>query len=105
MKGASGWEEAEGEEARARSVCDTLKCALAPRVRGTALAPPESGQTISATVPPDSATRCKGRGGSNRAREAACPPGVRTHDQAPDSKRGAPPPRRHAGWCAHAVGT
>ena len=39
MKGASGWGEPEGEEARAWSVCGTPECASMPRVRGTALAP------------------------------------------------------------------
>ena len=53
----------------------------------------------------DGATRCRGRGQQTCARGGAPPRRAHACPPVRDPQRGAPLPRRHAGWCAHAVGT
>ena len=49
------------------------------------------------------AQRVAKEGGQQPCARGGMRPGARTHGPAPDPQRGAPSPRRHAGWCAHAV--
>ena len=70
-------------------------------VRPRAKLGPASGQPCHRMVQ----TCCREKGGKQPCARGEPPSGVRTHGPVHGPQCGAPSPRRHAGWCAHAVGT